>query len=744
MVNMDYECTLSRENRMDLRSAIASAMLILLVGCSSSPSVRDCTSDVDCGDGAVCFEGACTANSSPVAHFVPPTGLTTNRLVTLDATADDPEGRPVQLRWSVRATEGGCDPEAEPQVGDELDVVFWCPGTYEATVVPVDEQGIEGVAATGSFAVSAASGVPTVVTGAAMAAVHLCDAAIPACYVAGADGSSSLRLSAVASDPGGEPLTFEWIALPPERAAADPTLLVSFAAGVNSDLPIASIANGSGGPIAGVYEFRVRVRNASGLLAQAFQQVVVANEAPTLEPIPLLIPHRYADAQFVAEADLVVKGMDPEGDLMSLEGALAPAAPSGCTEEVSPVSADLLHVRIVCAIASALIGQTPRTLTVTLTDANGAAASLSAPLVIVNLAPKIVLSPSFANGMLELAHRVEPCALANGTSCFVADGPDPYTVVDPEGDPIEGYALTVSVSTNQTSSKAILSLDGATYRFRFETPTTKPLEFRSATGVSGFTFAASCRDPWGAAAALVGEKTRISNRAPIVREPAAAVSVNHSYDAARRRYVATAPGAFFEDPDGDPLVPSASASRDCTAATFDAGRALIACEKGWDYVLGGVPPLSEYLGTLPVTVTASDGWAAVSSPTNVTLLDRPATLSLPTYQDDSRVVQVESCACVSGNVCSRQWETGTTGMAVPLALADADGDPSLITATVTLVSSQPAPILCLPGICYPTINGTSGGWSSVTFSADAGVAGQPPEVSTEVQATCSLSRTCCN
>lgn len=728
---------------MTHRSALACSALLLFVGCSTSPSDVDCAEDADCGAGSVCYSGTCAGNAPPVADFDAPAATTTHRLVTLEAEASDPEGRPLLLRWSVEATSGGCapEPEPEPPSGSALEVVFWCPGTYAATLVPVDDQGLEGAAVVRSFEVAPATGVPSVEAGGAIAATHLCDADVPVCVVAGPDGSSSLRLTAVGADPAGEPLAYEWSAIPPPFAADDPSLQVVFASGAATAAPIASIVNGSGGPIAGIYRFRVRVREAGGLLAQAFQEVVVSNGAPSSAPAPFVLEHHYAGALFVAEGDFELGAADPDGDVLAVEAALSPAAAAGCTEEVTAAGPGPLHVRIACAVATDLIGVLPRTLSVSVTDANGAVTALSSPLTILNRPPEIVLDPSFAGGVLAVGHRVEPCRLAPAGDCFVADGADPFLVVDPDGDPLLGYQFTASVAADRSSSRGTISIEGGAYRYRFETPVTLPLQFRSLLGVTGFTLSASIGDPWGATAS-VAPMVRVTNRAPFVKEAVPAVSVNHAYDAARRRYVAAAPGALFEDPDGDPLVPTVASLGSCASATIDAGRATIACERAWDYVLGGLPPLSTYLTKWPSTVKASDGWASASSATTVTILDRPLALSLPTAPAAAYpIVEVENCACVESYTCSR-YEPGGTGIKVPLELIDPDGDPALVSVSVSFIPAQPAPVLCLPGMCYPAAN-VDPSYTSVMVSADPGLGLQPSELSFGVMVACSLMWSCC-
>jgi hypothetical protein len=678
---------------MNLRSALTVAALLLGAGCSSSPSIRDCEADADCGDGNVCHQGGCAANAPPVTTLAAPTAPTTHRLVTLVPTTNDPEGRSVTHRWTVLATAGGCDPDLEPAAGGALAAVFWCPGTYEATVVPIDHLGLEGAPAIRSFDVAEATGAPAVAASPAIAATHRCEGTPLTCRVLGSAGAPDLTLGAVGTDPGGAPLTWSWQALPPPGVAADPSLTVTWAPGADVRQATASISN-AGGAIAGVYRFRVRAENPSGLIGQAVQEVAVANSAPTLPLSALSLGHRYRDGQFVAEGALETGALDQDGDALILSGALNPAPMAGCTEQVTPGEGTSVDVLITCPVASALIGATVRTLALTVVDANGSTVAASVPLAITNKPPSVDLL--FGGLVLMAQHRVEPCALATGPSCFVADGADPFVVSDPDGDPLSGYLLGATVAAGRTASRGTVFQDGDTRRFRFETPTTLPLQFRSATGASGFTVSATVHDPWSAV--TVSRALTVLNRAPIVKEAAPTAQVQHAYDAAARGYVATANGALFEDPDGDPITASLIPFTDCDTVSVDAGRAVVGCSLGWDYTLGGVPPLSTFAGYHPVTVGASDGWASVSSPTAITILDRPATVAVS-------VASVESCSL--------------TGIRLPVQLSDPDGDPSEVSVHVNGTTTDAA-VTCLPGWCYPTVNAPTAGTIIGTASAHSG------------------------
>ena len=230
---------------MTFRSTLSLAALISLGACSSSsPSLLPCAQDEDCGGGNLCVSGSCAVNLRPVASFSAPEGVSTHRLVPMAASVSDPEGRPTTSRWSVSVKEGadGCAPDVEPSDGGPLGVIFWCPGAYEVTVVPVDDQGLEGAPVVRSLTVAAAVGAPTVTAGPPIDATHRCDLAGPSCLVEGPGNDPSLELRATASDPEGASLAFEWTAVLPDLAASDATLHATFLTSTAIDQTLISVS----------------------------------------------------------------------------------------------------------------------------------------------------------------------------------------------------------------------------------------------------------------------------------------------------------------------------------------------------------------------------------------------------------------------------------------------------------------------------------------------------------------------
>lgn len=719
---------------MVLRMSMLVAALAAVAGCTATPSVLQCDADPDCGQGNLCLQGACAANAPPVASFEAPAEPTTHRLVNLVPASSDPEGRAVVHLWSVEATADGCAPDAEA-VGAALEVVFWCAGTYRVTLVPVDDLGAAGASVVRTFEVTAATGAPAVTAGAPLAATHTCDLTVPSCLVIGPGGALSLQLGAVAEDPGGGPVDYEWVAVPPPDPAKDPALLVTFVTASHVAAPIVAISNGSGGPIAGTYRFRVRARTPLGLLGQAYQVVTVANGAPTVTPPLLALPHAFAGGRYVAEGDLPSGATDPEGDALFATGAFDGGSPADCLEEIAPAATGgALHVRISCASATSLVGDAPRTLSATVTDANGAAVAFTSPLIVENRPPEVILAPAFADGRLRTDHRVEPCRLAEGGPCFVSDGPDPFLARDPDGDPLGDLTVSASVDGSRTASKGSVSLVDGSTRFRFETPVPRPLEFRAPSGATGFVVSGSVADPFGARTTFAAPVI-VGNRPPALVEPSLVADVQHVYDAARKAYVATAPGPVFEDPDGDPLIPSVAPAGSCTFATIEAGRSTIHCERAWDFTSGTVPPLAAFLTAGRVHVTALDGWEGANASTYVTILDRPTTAALGS-------TSIERCACMSWGDGTATWVLGTLA-AVPLVIGDPDGDPAVVVVSTPSDDPGQASSTCLPGACSAPSNVTNPGSTIVSVVVNPGAGGPLPALGATIGVYCSRTGTSC-
>lgn len=676
---------------MTSRTAAALAAALALAGCEAAPSVVGCTLDAECGAGNACYRGSCVVNSAPSADFEPPGHAATHRLVGFTASTFDPEGSSVTARWTFRAVAEGCEPEPEPGEGDRIDVVFWCPGRYEATLVPVDAAGLEGAPVVREFDVAASAGAPSVVVAPLVPARHRCDLAVPRCAVLADGGEEALPLQAVGTDPGGETLRFEWRALPPRTSEGDPTLRVTFLPDPFAPAPSVVVENG-GGPIAGTWRFRVRAFDPGGLIGQAVVTVEVANVAPYAAPTVASLPHRFEGGAYVAEGVAPVAVVDPDGDAVTISASLSDAPPS-CSQSLQPAEGGY-RLAVSCTDPADLIGPA-RALRIQASDVHGAPLLFDIPVSVENRAPVLQTATPAVDGGPELDHSVGPCTLAAAPTCFVAEGTDPFLVADPDGDPVHAYSFSLAKASGSPTAAAAAWLEEGTHHYRIEAPVTRPLDFRTANGSSYFALVATARDPWTASAPTLSP-VRIRNRAPVVVEPGPSIAVNHRYDPLTLRYFATAPGPRFADPDGDPLSATVSTSAPCQSATLDAeGRSTVLCERAWNWRSTSVPPLAAFAVSTAPAVVASDGWEKGAALARITILDR-APLIIAVDSND-----LAGCLCRDDSTCP-SYDLPLAGYRLPVMYYDPDNDPALVTPLKLPDDVRFAPSVgCIGAICIP-------------------------------------------
>jgi hypothetical protein len=247
-------------------------------------------------------------------------------------------------------------------------------------------------------------------------------------------------------------------------------------------------------------------------------------------------------------------------------------------------------------------------------------------------------------------------------------------------------------------------------QFRFSTPTSRPAEFRAASGASGFTVSATAADPFGASAPAAPLAVRILNRPPVLVTPVASAVVGHRYDATAFAYLATAPLATFVDPDGDPLTDGGSTGDlGCAQFSFDAaGGASVSCQQPYHPGSGTYPTLAAFATTHRLRAVASDGWATAAAATELTIQSTPP--SVPSYTG-----AVESCVCYCPS-----WEPefpdrcaeapyyvpNTKSFTFAQRPADADGDPLAVTFT-SAATVSPASTVGLPQACAARLTNPS-------------------------------------
>ncbi len=678
-----------------------------LAGCgaASRDAVLSCSAPADCGAGAFCVQGACQASSPPVADFTPPPDLTTNRSVSVTATARDPDGGDAVAAWawSITPVSAPCAADADVADAATLQAVFWCAGSYELTLVVTDTTGLESAPVRRTVAVTALPDAPSVTVGPPIAVEHRCAGAPLRC-----EPEQPIALAADGQSPLGGALTYRWTVLPPDASRAGATALLSPSATARNP---ALILSTDGGPISGAWRLRARVEDASGHLAQATQLVTVGNRPPVIDGTPLSLDHQFQGGAYLAGGTLAVPVVDPDGDPLQVGAELLEPAWSGCTSSLSGVAGASGTFALSCPTPAGL--QAARLLRATAADVNGAAASARVALEIRNRLPVIRLKDAAAGLTgLELDHSVGPCP-GGGGACFQVTGESPFLAEDPDGDPVTAVTLLPSVEPSRGASLAEVSGSAA---FRFSTPVDRPAEFRAPDGTSGFTLSATAADPFGASAPAAPLAVRIRNRPPVVKTAAPAVTVGHRFDAAASQYQAVAQLALFEDPDGDPLLGAGSAGDEsCKAVSLAAGQASVSCSRTFLPGAGGYPTLAGFAGDHQIRVLAADGWDSTGAVSTLTIGNTP-----PTLPPFTGAIEACYCSCAMWdgefpNLCADipVWAADPDHATFAVGPADLDGDPLAATFSSS-AAVTPATWVGAPDACAATI-------SSATFPVSVAV-----------------------
>jgi len=612
--------------------AFLTLVALALAACSGEgpKSVAECSLDEHCGAGAFCQAGACRESAAPVATFDATAPLVSSKAMFFQAsvTDADPGDFAAGHAWAVARVDATCDAEPEPTSGGTLEVVFWCAGRYDVTLVATDSHGVASAPVTRRFDVSQSPNLPTVTADSTTPSVaHRCSGEPLACSLV-----APIALKSSGSDPGGQPLTYAWRARPDNARVVDASVTFSPSAAVPA--PSASIL--TPGAISGDWRFALRVKNPDGFLARAEAVVHVENRLPVVSTARLGIDHTYEAGTYLASGALEASAADLDGDPVALSIDYVEPAASGCAATFDAVSAT---VSIACTEPGALIGAVARAATVTATDVNGDSAQAQVPVEIRNRPPVVQLAADPTGTALRLEHGVGAC-LDGAGQCFRVGGLQPFAAVDPDGDPVADVALATEVAPLASSSRCQAAV-GAIRSFICATPTTRPLEFRHVDDTSPFFLSGHAVDPFGATG-MTRVAIRVGNRPPEPKALLATAFAPHRYDAVAGEYLSDVELNTFDDPDGDPLVLSgAPGAADCADFVPKAGGLLtVTCRKPYALATGGTPPLASFVGTRPVTALADDPWVQVTAATSVTIGNRSPTLV------SSNGPYVEACACV--------------------------------------------------------------------------------------------------
>jgi hypothetical protein len=663
-------------------SALALQLLLAACGGGGAAPVARCELDPECGPGAYCHQGTCRASAPPVAGISPPAALVSARELTFQAvvTDADPGDGVARHDWTVALADGACEAEPEPTTTGALQVVFWCAGTYDVTLVVTDLHGVPSAPVTRRVEVAPSPDPPTVTASADRGQVsHLCSGEPVACRL-----GLPVELRSAGADPGGGSLTYAWRARPqsPLVTAAAVTFSPS---GAQPTATAAIVTPGTA--IAGDWIFQVRVRNAAGLLGRASVTLSVLNRPPVISSAPITLPHAYREGTYEAAGVLTPHVTDPDGDPVVVTAAYQEPAASGCTATFEPPTRAL---SLSCAQAAGLIGGVDREATATVVDVNGGASEAVAPIEILNRPPVIRLASSPAATEVLLDHGNGACLGGAGT-CYRAEGPHPFTGEDPDGDPVSLAGLTALVDGSATHSAGEAD-PGPQAGFRFSTPHAFPGEFRAPNGASPFALRGVVADPFGATA--TGEAPiRLGNRPPAVSAPAPFVAVHHRYAAAPGEYVATADLATFVDPDGDPLSASGDGPQGCTefGAGASPGAVAVTCRLPYRPGAGDLPPLAQFLGSREVIARASDAWSAASAASSVSVLDRPPALTSTT----GPVVATCECVCPSAAL----FQPARPDLLLSAVLVATPAGPAVGTCTECVL--EPVSLRVDPGAADP-------------------------------------------
>jgi len=321
-------------------------------------------------------------------------------------------------------------------------------------------------------------------------------------------------------------------------------------------------------------------------------------------------------------------------------------------------------------------------------------------------------------GSIEVPHRFDatttpPTFRAQGTAT-------PAQASDPDGDPLEtsftstGVAgTTFDVIPRETSADFFIAV-----------PYRGPEDSKNliAPGLSR-TITLTARDPNGGEAQFTWD-IAVGNRLPRMVSAPGAASVSHTFDAARRRYLALASLGDVVDDDGDPIAQgSITGDAVCTeiSTVVGAGRPTVTC--ALPYL--GVPRADLFSGDRRVQVVLADPFGAEASfPFLVSIQNRAPVLTARP--------EVPVTSCVTSRTCcdfdpiARQclaydFSAGSGSGHLDPAVTDPDGDPLAFRFdTGGCGSATPASFACTMPDC-PGVDLT-------TCAYDVCGAGEPTSV----------------
>jgi hypothetical protein len=483
-----------------LVSALLLPAALALPGCGnhSDPAALDCQSDDQCPSDARCTGTGCVANTPPVATFAVTGELQANALIELDGSASrDPDELDsiTSYDWSLESDGAPCAPPEVASTQATVLVRFSCAGRYRARLVVLDAKQAASAPASRLLDIGIASGSTSVDAGPDQAVAHACNGSPLTCRLA-----STVRLGATTSAAAGA--TFRWSVQAPAARPLDATRRVRFLPDASAQSPAVEIET-DGTAISGDWVFRVEVRDGLGTVGADLVRLSVGNRAPVIHGGPAAsYDHIFsAEAQlFSAGGSFTLVAVDEDGDPILRQLAFHHAGDAGAVfqgQDLGDAVSFLVAVpRTSPADALHLAGAPglERAVAFTATDANGASASATFPVVVGNRPPEPVGLPASL-----VFHSFDGATRRYLAEALLG------TWRDPDGDPLD---LAAGVDAECVSA----TLDAAG---RAWLHCARP--FSDLTSLAGFvrdrTTSVRVSDPWTSASRAV--PFRIANRAPV-------------------------------------------------------------------------------------------------------------------------------------------------------------------------------------------------------------------------------------
>lgn len=276
-----------------------------------------------------------------------------------------------------------------------------------------------------------------------------------------------------------------------------------------------------------------------------------------------------------------------------------------------------------------------------------------------------------------------PHAFDAARSVFTSEGALHWSVVDPDGDPVQVTAVWRHLGDGDD---AIFEgeLAGSLATFAVEVPYAAPADALRLRGGDGLArrvelLALDANRALGRGAGEV----EIGNRPPVSVGGAFDQVVPHRFDRARSRYVATVRAGSFVDPDGDPLVDSVGPGL-CGTIHVAGNDATVECSVPFE----GIPVVDRLAGFRTFTVPVRDPWdAATSVPVRTVeiLNSRPTLSAAPSLTTVAATPWFEPKALFSG--CPWRYSVSGSAFDVVPAASDPDGDPILVAVRQTVAGS---------------------------------------------------------